>query len=43
MIIFCHSKISLLVSAGQVLIYKVDTGRCCVMLYLTGTHSDLFR
>ena len=25
------------------LIYKVDTGRCCVMLYRTGAHSDLLR
>lgn len=33
----CHIEPDLL------LIYKVDTGRRCVMLYRTGTHSDLFR
>ena len=33
----CH------IEPDWLLIYKVDTGRCCVMLYRTGTHSDLFR
>ena len=33
----CH------IEPDWLLIYKVDTGRRCVMLYRTGTHSDLFR
>lgn len=33
----CH------IEPDWLLIYKVDTSRRCVMLYRTGTHSDLFR
>ena len=33
----CH------IEPDWLLIYKVDTGRRCVMLYRTGAHSDLFR